>query len=459
MSAAGGQTAERTEKRRTILGIGAGNAMEWFDWNVYATFSAFFAPQFFAGDDPGAALLKTLAVFAVGFLARPFGGWVFGWVADRRGRKLSMALCVATAAVGSLVIGLVPTYATIGLAAPLVLLLARLAQGLAHGGELPAAQTYLAEMAPRERRGLWSSLIYFSGTAGILVGTVLGAVLSTALTPAQMASWGWRVPFVLGGVFGLYALVMRLRMRESDTYVAEERSRAGTDAAPSLLRQVLARPRTLARVVFLTCGITVVYYVWSVAAPAYAITSRGVDPAAALWAGAGALAIFMLLLPAWGAASDRFGRRRTLLVPGVLLVALLFPLDALISDGWTLFLAMTVALALIGAFCAIGPALYAEMFPTGIRAAGLGVPYSVAVAVFGGTAPYLQTLFAEIGRPGLFLGYASALLLVSGLTVYLLPETRGIDLATAGTGPERPAAGVDDLGSRSTPTTSSPEVR
>ncbi|MER5670815.1 MFS transporter [Pseudonocardia alni] len=423
---------ERTERRRTILGIGAGNAMEWFDWNVYATFSAFFAPQFFAGDDTGTALLKTLAVFAVGFVARPFGGFLFGWVADRRGRRLSMALCVATAAVGSLVIGLVPTHAVIGIAAPVVLVLARLAQGLAHGGELPAAQTYLAEMAPPARRGLWSSLIYFSGTAGILVGTVLGAVLSSVLTREEMAAYGWRVPFVLGGLFGLYALVMRLRMRESDTYSREEEARTATPGRPSLWRQVLARPKALARVVFLTSGLTVVYYVWSVAAPAYAITARGVDPAAALWAGAGALAVFMVLLPLWGAASDRFGRRRTLLVPGAVLVLALFPLDAMIHDGPTLFVAMTVALALIGAGCAVGPALYAEMFPTGVRAAGLGVPYSISVALFGGTAPYLQTLFAEIGRPGLFLGYAIALLLVSGLTVYLLPETRGIDLATAG---------------------------
>ncbi|TCK21484.1 MFS transporter [Pseudonocardia endophytica] len=424
-------TGTRADRRRTILGIGSGNAMEWFDWNVYATFSAFFAPQFFAGGSTGSALLKTLAVFAVGFLARPFGGFVFGWVADRRGRKASMALCVATAAVGSLVIGLVPTYATIGLAAPLVLLIARLAQGLAHGGELPAAQTYLAEMAPRERRGLWSSLIYFSGTFGILVGTVLGAVLSSVLTTEQMASFGWRVPFVLGGLFGLYALVMRLRMRESDTYSDDAATRTA-ESGPSLWRQVVARPKALAQVVFVTCGLTVVYYVWSVAAPAYAISSRGVDPSASLWAGAGALAIFMLVLPAWGAVSDRFGRRRTLLVPGALLVLLIFPLDAMIHDGWSLFVAMAIALVLVGSACAVGPALYAEMFPTGIRAAGLGVPYSLAVALFGGTAPYLQTLFSEIGRPGLFLGYTIVLLLISGVTVYLLPETKGIDLATAG---------------------------
>lgn len=425
---AGEAAVERTQRRRTIAAIGAGNAMEWFDWNVYATFSAFFASQFFAGDDPGAALLKTLAVFAVGFVARPFGGFVFGAIADRRGRKVSMALCVATAAGGSLVIGLIPTYATIGLAAPLILLLARLAQGLAHGGELPAAQTYLAEMAPPHRRGRWSSLIYFSGTAGILVGTVLGAVLAGLLTPEQMASFGWRVPFVLGGLFGLYALVIRLRMAESETFEQDAAASADTAGGPSLLRRMLANPRALARVVLLTSGLTVVYYVWSVAAPAYAISARGVDPAAALWAGAAALVVFMLVLPVWGALSDRFGRRPTQLVPLGLLVVLLYPLDAMIHDGPTLFVAMTVALVLVGAGCAVGPALFAELFPTGIRAAGLGVPYSLAVALFGGTAPYLQSLFTRIGHPGWFLGYAIVLMLVSGATLLLLPETAGRDL-------------------------------
>ncbi|MFP5020252.1 MFS transporter [Pseudonocardia phyllosphaerae] len=424
----------RAEKRRTIVGIGAGNAMEWFDWNVYATFSTFFAVQFFTGGDQATSLLKTLAVFAVGFVARPFGGFLFGALADRRGRKVSMAVCVATAAVGSLVIGLTPTQATIGVGAPVVLVLARLAQGLAHGGELPAAQTYLAEMAPRERRGLWSSLIYFSGTAGVLAGTVLGAVLTGLLSTADMAAYGWRIPFVVGGLFGLYALVMRLRMRETETYTASAAEpRSSADPQPHLVRQILAHPKALARVVFLTSGMTVVYYVWSVAAPAYAINTRGVDPSASLWAGAAALVVFMVMLPLWGALSDRIGRRRTLLIPGAILVVLVYPLDAMIHDGWSQFAAMAIALALISAGSAVGPALYAELFPTGIRAAGLGVPYSLSVALFGGTAPYLQELFAGLGHPGWFLGYTTVLLLVSGVTVLLLPETRGADLATAGT--------------------------
>ena len=424
---------QRRERRRTILGIGTGNAMEWFDWNVYATFSAFFATQFFAGGDQGAALLKTLAVFAVGFVARPFGGFLFGWIADRRGRKASMAACVGTAAVGSLVIACTPTYATIGIAAPVILLVARLAQGLAHGGELPAAQTYLAEMAPPARRGRWSSLIYVSGSLGVLAGTLLGAVLSELLTRDQMAAYGWRIPFLIGGVFGLYALVMRLRMRESETFEQHEAREDGSATSVPIWRRMAAQPLAMARVVLLTCGLTVVYYVWAVSAPAFAISARGVDPAGALWAGSAATVVFMLALPVWGALSDRFGRRPVLLAPAALLALLLFPLDSMIGNSaWSLFLAMSVALVLIAAGAAIVPALYAELFPTGVRAAGVGVPYSVAVALFGGTAPYLQALFAEQGDPGLFTGYAIVLLLISGVTIWFLPETKGADLNRVG---------------------------
>lgn len=294
----------------------------------------------------------------------------------------------------------------------------------AHRVDLPGVQRGV--LAAGTRRNIIPDTARFEATV---------RSFSEVLTTEQMAAYGWRVPFVLGGVFGLYALVMRLRMRESETF--EQEASASATGGPSVWRRMLAHPRALARVVLLTSGLTVVYYVWSVvyyvwsvAAPAYAISARGVDPAAALWAGAAALVVFMLVLPFWGAPSDRFGRRPTQLVPLAILAVLLYPLDATIHDGWTLFAAMTVALILIGAGCAVGPALFAELFPTGIRAAGLGVPYSLAVAPFGGTAPYLQSLFARIGHPGWFLAYAIALMLVTGTALWLLPETAGRDLGT-----------------------------
>ncbi|WP_134727786.1 MFS transporter [Amycolatopsis nivea] len=415
------------DRRRTLFGLGAGNAMEWFDWNVYATFASFFAAQFFNAHSAVSALLSTLAVFAVGFAARPIGGWVFGWIADRKGRQLAMALTVAIAAAGSLVIGLSPTYGQIGVWASVILVVARLAQGLAHGGELPSAQTYIAEVAPPARRGLWSSLIYFSGTCGVLVGTLLGAVLSGVLTHEQMLSFGWRIPFILGGVFGIYSLYVRLRMRETEVFQAAKKD--AEKEKGQIWQTIKQNPKLLAQVIGLTVGATVIYYMWAVAAPSYAITVRGVPPTGALWAGVFANVVFLIALPLWGIVSDRIGRKPVLFIAIAGLLLLSFPLNAMVGhEAWQLFVAMSIALIFMAGFSSIGPAVYAEIFPTRIRAVGVGVPYSIAVAAFGGTAPYLQTLFAGNGHPSLFIVYGIVLMVISALVVFTLPETRGVDL-------------------------------
>ncbi|WP_409182742.1 MFS transporter [Amycolatopsis sp. VS8301801F10] len=428
------------DRRRTLLGLGAGNAMEWFDWNVYATFASFFAAQFFNAHSAVSALLSTLAVFAVGFAARPIGGWVFGWIADRKGRQLAMSLTVAIAAAGSLVIGLSPTYGQIGVWASVILVIARLAQGLAHGGELPSAQTYIAEVAPPARRGLWSSLIYFSGTCGVLVGTLLGAVLSGVLSHEQMLSFGWRIPFILGGVFGIYSLYVRLRMRETEVFQAAKKDAAKEKG--QIWQTIKQNPKLLAQVVGLTVGATVIYYMWAVAAPSYAITVRGVPPTGALWAGVFANVVFLVALPLWGMLSDRIGRKPVLFIAIAGLLLLSFPLNAMVGhEPWQLFVAMSIALLFMAGFSSIGPAVYAEIFPTRIRAVGVGVPYSIAVAAFGGTAPYLQTLFAGNGHPSLFIIYGIVLMVVSALVVFTLPETRGVDLREKAETPDRAVTG------------------
>ncbi|WP_370182476.1 MFS transporter [Rhodococcus wratislaviensis] len=421
------QRSERWEKARAIVGVGTGNGIEYFDWTVYATFAAFFAPQFFHTGSAVSDLLASFGVFAVGFVARPFGGLLFGWLSDRRGRKLSMTLAVGLAAIGSLVIGLTPTHQTIGVAAAVVLVVARLAQGVAHGGELPSAQTYIVEFAPTARRGLWSSLIYISNTTGVVVGTLLGALLTTTLSSEQMADWGWRVPFLLGGVLGLFVLWMRSRMSETEVY--EE---SGDETAKQSMWQLfLAHRRQVFQILFFTVGGTVVYYVWAVSAPAYAIAVRGIDPSGALWAGVGANLVLIASLPFWGALSDRIGRKPVLYIGNVGIAALLFPLNAMIGhSAVTLFVAMAIALFVMGAILSVMPAMMAELFPTGLRAAGVGVPYSIGVAAFGGTAAYVQTFFADRGTPELFEWYALALVAVSIAALITIPETRGRNLAS-----------------------------
>ncbi|CAM01966.1 MHS family alpha-ketoglutarate permease-like MFS transporter [Saccharopolyspora erythraea NRRL 2338] len=412
--------AKPASRSRTLLGTGVGNALEWYDWGIYAVFAPFFAQQFFNAADPFSAILSTLAVFAVGFLARPIGAWLFGLLADRRGRRMAMTLSVGGAAVGSLAIGLSPTYAAVGAGASLILLTARLVQGLAHGGEMPSAQTYISEMAPARRRGLWASLMYFSGTLGTIAGTGVGAVLTTVLSEPQMNSWGWRIPFVLGGILGLYALVMRQRMSETEAFRT-----ARTDPEPMWAAIVRHRRQAL-QVIGMTVGLTVSYYAWAVSAPQYAISARGVDPTGALWAGLLANVVFIAVLPLWGALADRIGRKPVMLISAGGMALAIFPLDGMIgSSPVRLFAAMSVAMVLIAASAAIAPAVYCEMFPTRIRTVGVGIPYAVAVATFGGTAPYLQTWVGQSFGAAWFTGYIAALLLVSAVIVTTLPETRG----------------------------------
>jgi len=427
-----GQQRERRQVVRTIVGTAAGNAVEWFDWAVYATFASFIAGQLFSPENPSSAFLMTLAIFAVGFVARPVGGFVFGWIGDKVGRKTSMTLSVALASLGSLAIALTPSYELIGSGASLMLVIARLVQGLAHGGELPSAQTYLCEMAPAERRGLWSSLIYVSGTVGILFGTLLGAVLSTVLSSEQMSAFGWRIPFALGAVFGLVALVMRSRLAESTVFSGEKGS-AAPQSKPNLIAEMAKHWREALQVIGMTVGLTVVYYVWGVSTPAYAINVLGIDPKQALWAGVAANLVFIVLLPMWGRLSDKVGRRPVMLVCTAALIIAYFPASAILKDSAIqLAVSMSLMLVFISGVCAIAPAIFSELFPTSVRTIGVAVPYAICVAAFGGTAAYLQAGFeAWLGASGrtVFGAYAVVLLLISLITVLTIREGRGRDLS------------------------------
>jgi MHS family alpha-ketoglutarate permease-like MFS transporter len=415
----------RAHRRRTILATGAGNALEWYDWNVYAVFAPFFASQFFSSNEPISALLSTLAVFAVGFVMRPLGGYAFGWLADRHGRRLSMLASVGLAAGGSLLIGIAPTYGAIGVFASVGLLLARLMQGLAHGGEIAAGHTYIAEVAPAQRRGLWSSVIYVSGMAATLFAMVLGASMTSLVSEEQMTAWGWRVPFIVGGALGLVVIYLRRRLEETTAFAEESEHQAAKPQRPSVWRGVWANRTAALQVIGLTVGGTVFFYTWAVAAPAYAIGVKGMNESDALWAGVIAIAIMIAFLPLAGALSDRFGRKPSFLGFSVAAAALTFPLNRLIQgELWQLALATTIALLLMALAVSILPALFAELFPTNVRAAGIGLPYSLAVALTGGTAPYLQTWLSTGQYGDLFLGYTVVLLLVGAVVTLKIPETK-----------------------------------
>lgn len=413
---------------KTLLGTGIGNALEWYDWNVYATFAVYFSTQVFNKHDASSAFLQTMAIFAVGFVARPFGGVVFGWLGDRIGRKEALSAAVIAASLGSLLIAVCPTYDQLGWGASAILLLARLLQGLAHGGELPSAQTYLAEHAPREKRGLWASSIYVTGTLGLLAGLGLGLLLEAMLTDDQMNAWGWRVPFALGAVLGLFALWLRSSMEESEVF---EEHKASDAVRENVFVAVARNWRTGLQVIGMTMGLTVAYYIWSVTMASMAQKTFGYSADQAFGASLAGNVVFCLALPVWGALSDRIGRKVCSIVALLGCAALYVPMFSLVQGGhhetWRLTLAICVQLVLLAGFLSHAPAMYAEMFSTANRTAGFGIPYAVAIALFGGTAGYVLTW---IGNAHTFAIYSIVLLVLSALTILTLPETKGADLAT-----------------------------
>lgn len=409
---------------KTLAGTGIGNALEWYDWNVYASFAVFISTQFFDSSDKTSAFLSTMAIFAVGFVARPVGGAFFGWLADKIGRKHSLAFAVIFASVGSLIIALSPTYNQIGAWASVLLVIARLIQGLAHGGELPAAQTYLSEMAPDNRRGLWASAIYITGTAGMILGLLLGVILRDILSDHALETWGWRIPFALGAVLGLIALWIRSSMHETEVFDQDEEI-----TEHHLWRGVLQNWRTGIKVIGMTCGLTVAYYIWSVSTAAVAEKNLGYSTNAAFGASLIGNIVFCLSLPLWGIFSDKFGRKTNMLIALIGVAVLYVPLNEFVRGGnemWRLVVAISVMLILLGAYLGIAPAAYAELFPTKVRATGFGIPYAIAIALFGGTAPYIMSAWAE--TPNRFVIYVIILLVISALTVLTLPETKGKDL-------------------------------
>lgn len=412
------------EQRQTLIATGMGNALEWYDWGIYSAFAIYFATEVFNPKDPLAALLGAMAVFAVGFVARPVGGFVFGWLADHVGRRASMISTVGLASVGSLMIGLVPTYSAVGAWAAVVLLTARLLQGLAHGGEMPSAQTYIAESAPAARRGLWSSLIYVSGTAGIVIGLLFGYLLNLVLSKQDMQAWGWRVPFIIGAVLGLYTLIARTRMKETEAFAATKDT-----VRPPIWPEIRRNWRSALRVIGLGIGATVCYYVWSVSAVQQAVLIHKMDQGTALLASVLSNVVLIISLPFWGRFSDRFGRRASMMI-GTGAPIVLFPLlvNTVGQSFWSLFLPATLILVLMGATLAVTPAVFAELFPTRIRTVGVAVPYAVAVAIFGGTAPYLQSWSNAAFGPSAFTIYVVALLVISTVVAWKLPETKGKDL-------------------------------
>jgi len=415
--------ADPVLRRKSLIACNLGNALEWYDWNVYAIFTPFLAAALFDDNQPVSALLDTLAVFGAGFLLRPIGGVVFGMIADRIGRQRVLVITMLTMALASLAIGLLPDYGHIGFWASVGLLVARLAQGFAHGGEATTVYTYVAEIAPRERRGLWSSLVFFSVISGSLLATGLGALFTANLTDSDLAHWGWRIPFLLGGVFAVVVLYLRRHAMESEAFDHS----AATEALPAPVRRQAVR--TAVKIALLSASIPLVYYTWIAFGASNAISVHGMAASDAFAASFFAQATALVTVPFFGWLSDRVGRRWIAFAYAAGSAILVIPLTMLVSDaGWTLFVAQALAITCWAMIAAVFPAFANELgipIPRFLMRAG---NCSAANALFGGTAPYLNSWLGTVDMGWIFTAYLIVMCLVSAITALALNEGRGADL-------------------------------
>jgi MFS transporter, MHS family, alpha-ketoglutarate permease len=416
------------ERLRAIAGGSIGNLVEWYDWYAYAAFAIYFSPQFFPNSDPTAQLLNTAGIFAVGFFMRPVGGWIFGRLADRSGRKTAMTLSVLLMSFGSLLIACIPSYKSIGIAAPVMLFLARMLQGLSLGGEYGTSATYLSEMATPNRRGFYSSFQYVTLIGGQLLALTLQLLLQKfILTDAELRDWGWRIPFVIGAVLAVVAFYIRSNLQETEAFYQThiENEKKGS------IKELLKHPRAILTVMGLTLGGTIAFYTFSIYMQKFLVNTVHLTVQQSTWISFLSLLIFALIQPVFGMLSDKIGRRPLLIAFGVLGTIATIPLMTALSktDSMTsAFGLIMIGLLIVSGYTSINAIVKAELFPAEVRALGVGLPYALTTAIFGGTAEYIALWFKKAGHENWFYWYVSGCIFISLMVYVTMKETRHREL-------------------------------
>lgn len=416
------QKSDTARRIKAIFTGSVGNLVEWYDWYAYAAFALYFAPVFFPKGNPTAQLLDTAAIFAVGFLMRPIGGWLFGSIADRKGRKVAMTLSVLLMSLGSMMIALAPTYNSAGIVSPIILLSARLLQGLSVGGEYGTSATYLSEIATPDRRGFYSSFQYVTLIGGQLTALGIQLLLQKVfLTSEQLHEWGWRIPFVIGALLSLFALVIRQHMQET---VAPEKENKKRGSVLILLKE---HPRAVLTVVGLTMGGTLAFYTYTTYMQKFLVNTVHLTKERSTILTFFLMLIYACLQPLFGMLSDKIGRKPLLLGFGILGTLLTVPILTTISHAsseWTAFFLILAALVIVSGYTSINAVVKAEMFPSEIRALGVGLPYALTVALFGGTAEYVALYFKAIDQESLYYWYITGCIFVSLIVYALVRDTK-----------------------------------
>ena len=404
-----------------IVGASSGNLVEWFDFYVYSFCAIYFAPSFFPSGNPTTQLLNTAGIFAAGFLMRPIGGWLFGRIADKHGRRLSMMISVLMMCGGSFMIVCLPTYATIGAAAPVLLLVARLIQGLSVGGEYGTSATYMSEVALPGRRGFFASFQYVTLIGGQLLAVLVIVILQQCLSDQELKQWGWRIPFALGAIAALVALYLRKSLSETVSADSRSSSEAGTMAG------LMKHKKALLTVIGFTAGGSLIFYTFTTYMQKYLVNTAHMDPKTASLVMTFALLVYMLMQPLFGALSDIIGRRQNMLWFGCLATVFTVPIMHMLGDVTNPYLAfglIILALAIVSLYTSIGGLIKAEMFPPQVRALGVGLSYAVGNAVFGGSAEYVALWLKSIGMESSFYWYVTALCAFALLVSYRMADTR-----------------------------------
>ncbi|QGA56301.1 MFS family transporter [Brucella sp. 2280] len=405
-----------------IVASASGNLVEWYDFYVYSFGALYFASQFFPAEDQTSQLLNAAAIFAAGFLMRPIGGWLFGRIADKLGRRLSMLVSVTMMCFGSFAIAILPTYETIGVLAPFLLLVVRLVQGLSVGGEYGTTATYMSEVALAGRRGFFSSFQYVTLIGGQLLAVLVIVVLQFLLTSEQLHSWGWRIPFAIGGLAAIVALYLRRTLHETST----EKTR-GNKVAGSFSNIWKNHRKAFLVVVGFTAGGSLSFYTFTTYMQKYLVNTAGMSKETASETMTFVLLVFMLMQPLFGALSDKIGRKTMMMGFGGISILTTIPLMTVIgsvqSSTWA-FIYIVIALAVVSMYTSVSGIVKAELFPAEVRALGVGFSYAIANALFGGTAEYVALWFKKQGMESGFFWYVTAIMVVVFIVSLLMPNPR-----------------------------------
>ena len=415
------------DMRRRIKAIfigSIGNLIEYYDIYAYSAFSLYFAKSFFPEGDELAQQLNSAVLFAVGFLARPFGGWLFGNLADRKGRRLALTLSVVMMSFGSLMIAACPTYGSIGVGAPIILALARVIQGLSLGGEYGSSATYLSEVADKKHRGFYSSFQYVTLIGGQVTAIALLLLLQQVLlTGDELRAWGWRIPFIVGAILSVVGAIMRRSLHETEQFVKS----GAAEKQENSLRTMLRYPKEVLLVLGLTMGGTAAFYTFTTYMQKFMKLSVKLTDLQSTWVTLGSLVFALILQPIYGSLSDKIGRKPLLVGFGVLGTICTVPLLTTLHDAkgpFECLILICAAWAIVSGYTSISAVVKAELFPAEVRATGVAVPYAIGVSIFGGSAESIALWFKNQGHENYFYYYISGLVFLSLIIYATMRDTK-----------------------------------